>query len=153
MKTAVIFLGIALATFTNVTLAADFEQSFEEDNRHPQENFQKSSSNISAGFETSTLKDIDLISSISNLPTAPVHKKTMEEIIAEDNLIIESNLTTAKNTFEDNAIEPVVDLSPISPEKTIEQIILEDSQITESPVLNTKNLILIGTSKEILSLQ
>ena len=77
----------------------------------------------------------------------------MEEIIAEDNLIIESNLTTAKNTFEDNAIEPVVDLSPISPEKTIEQIILEDSQITESPVLNTKNLILIGTSKEILSLQ
>lgn len=154
MKTSIIYLGIALVTFTNVALAVDFEQSFEEEHRNPQGQTQK---NITpeeiTGPDTSAAKNYDFTSNTFDLPTVPAYQKTMEEIIAEDKQIIESDLATENNKWEDYSTTLVLELQPVATEKTIEEIILQDSQIIESPVVNTTKQMIVGTSKEIQSLQ
>lgn len=154
MKTSIFYLGIALVTFTNVALAVELEQSLDEDHRNPERQNQKNTTSEGiAGFETSVAKIYDFTSNPSDLPTVPVYQKTMEEIIAEDKQIIESDLATVNNKWDDYSNTLVLELQPVAAEKTIEQIILEDSQIIESPVAITNKTILIGTSKEIQSLQ
>ena len=154
MKTSIIYLGIALGTFTNVALAVDFEQSFEEDHRNPQgQTPRNATSEGITGTDTSAAKNYDFTSNASDLPTVPVYQKTMEEIIAEDKQIIESNLTTENNKWEDYSNTLVMELQPVATEKTIEEVILQDSQIIESPVVSPTKQMIVGTSKEILSLQ
>lgn len=152
MKTSIIYLGIALVTFTNVALAVDFEQSFEEDHRNPQAQTQKNAtSEIIADSDTTTAKNHDLASITSDLPLVPVYEKTMEEIIAEDYLITEGVFSA--NQIEEHTINISIDSFPTTIEKPIEEIILEDQQIIENQNNNIKFPIIIGNTKEVLSLQ
>lgn len=152
MKTSIIYLGIALVTFTNATRALDLEQSFEDENRNPQQTVQTASTSESiladSGRNGENLKSVEL-----DLPIAPVYQKTIEEVMAEDSQIIESLITTKQIAEESTLTEIIFRLTPVPAEKTIEQTILEDSQIIESPMLTTMSPVMTGTFKKTESLQ
>jgi len=144
MKKSVIYLGIALLTFTNVITALAQQTFFEEEtlvqtvtankllssNTHNNGLFEKRNENYN---EKTTITNEETI-------VVPVYEKTMEEIIAENNQIIESSLSTAEYLEETNAQDfPIIisaEESPVDYEKVMEERILKDNQIIENQLSN-----------------
>ncbi|ESU21007.1 hypothetical protein FCR2A7T_07800 [Flavobacterium cauense R2A-7] len=144
MKKSIIYSGIALLTFTNV-ITALAQQSFLKDegltqtvaanklvssNKHNSNPFEKRNGNDNETPATSNEETI----------LVPVYEKTIEEIIAENNRIIESNLSTEEyreeTTTEDFPIIITAEESPVNYEKVMEERILQDNQIIESQLSN-----------------
>lgn len=66
-------------------------------------------------------------------PVYPVNEKTIEEVIAENNAIIESNLSNDAHSLDFVAIETAFSRGD---ERTIEEVIAEDNAITENSLSN-----------------
>lgn len=147
MKKSIIYFGITVILFSNVISALNCQQSFNNEDRSLTQNI-PSNENIEATVngtasiaKKSTGKGGDTASVISEELVVNPYQKTMEEIIAENNQIIESNLL---NQVEEPVTEDdQVSLSLISAEvgpvyntKSTEEIIMEDRQIIESPIFN-----------------
>jgi len=167
MKKSIIYLGIALVTFSNVASALNSQQSLlKEDLGLTQrvQSIQILDANTSGGGNDSikkrnTKKGGDPISIDSESIGFSSYTKTTEEIIAENNQITENNISNdvvftcngksiplADNLIIDSIIS--ADISPVCVEKTMEQIILEDSQIIENPILNVVKPINLRKSKK-----
>ena len=145
MKSSIIYLGIALVTFSNVITATG--QQSDINNRLVQLAFvdgnikeHRSSSEIIKNEKT-------LISSETDLITVPTYQKTMEEIIAENNQITENVLNVTPT--EKTEIEVILEMNRINNEKTIEEIISEDNLITENEFANNKQPVAVIKPKEL----
>jgi len=147
MKKSIIYLGIAVILFSNVISALNCQQSFNNEyfgltqNIPSIQNTDATANGNSLIGKKSTGVGGDNSNIISEEIVVNPYQKTMEEIIAENNQIIESDLpkeVTETTSEEDEQIR----LSIISAqgsvcsEKTTEEIIMEDRQIIESPVFN-----------------
>ena len=151
MKKSIIYLGIALLTFTNV-ITALAQQSFIKEEGLAQttaSNKIQSSNSFEKSNNNNSGNPVNKNEETVNIPT---YQKTIEEIIAENNQIIESNLSTEEYLEERNAEDfPIIisaEKSPVNYEKVMEERILQDSQIIESPVLNAITPIVSGKSKK-----
>jgi len=135
MKKSIIYLGIALVTFTNVALALDFQQSSNDESLNVAQTAQSTES-----LEPSSNEGGDPASINPETIVVPTYQKTMEEIIAENNQIIESTLsleqTASLSIAEDNQIDISIEITSVSSEEAMAERILQDSQIIESTVLN-----------------
>ena len=143
MKKSIIYLGIALVTFTNVALALDFQQSQEQENLNPTqttfatENLESDTNNVGKvnRSEGGNQKEVN-----PETITFPTYQKTIEEVIAENNLIIESDLsleqTTEESIAEENLLAILTEVNTQNSEEVMAERIFQDSQIIESPVLN-----------------
>jgi hypothetical protein len=148
MKKSIIYLGIAVLTFSNV-ISALAQHSFIKGESLTQ----TVSSNASSDGNTNGNPLVERRNSnnssngedtSSNDPATIIYtpyQKTIEEIIAENNQIIESTISpeqnTEENSTEDNQIDIAIEVSPVSTEKAMEERIIQDMQIIESSVLNT----------------
>lgn len=120
MKSSITFLALALVAFTNVTLASNSElkannylTSFE--------NIQdKSELTLSKFKRVSSEEAGSLSSEIENLK----HKRTIDEIIAEDIKVIESNVSVVETDCPD--------IESLKHQKTIDEIIADNLQVIES---------------------
>lgn len=111
MKNSIFTIGIAFLAFTNVALASGADKNTQNALTHN-------------GIVTCT--GGDLVTAPQTLIDGK-YEKTMEDIIAEDNRIIESDIADTGNH----------ELEPVLRGKTIEEIIAEDNQIIESNVSTT----------------
>lgn len=164
MKKSIIYLGIAVVAFTNITSALNRQQSFNTEYFSLTQAIQSDESTDAAtigmdSIEKETGKAKADVTGIN--PETIVSKpytKTMEEIIAENNQIIESVLLDELAVQTDETVitaEDQIILSIISAEggpvyttKSTEEIILEDSRIIESPVTNAIPLCAIKKSNK-----
>lgn len=138
MKKSIIYLGIALVTFSNVITALAQQSFIKGDcltqtassdpivNKHTLDNH-----SIEARI---TSEDEDQANSSLELISITTHQKTVEEIIAENNLIIDSPIVTDQYDLG-NQIDISIEDSPVTNDKTIEERILQDSQIIDSQIL------------------
>ena len=110
MKKSIIFLGLVALSFTNANAATEFEEQ------------------VLDQLESATLLYNNVVENETNTDTAifdpnsvikSTYVKTVEDVIAENKLIIEGQ-------------EEVV--QPLSIETTIEDRIIEDNQIIESTI-------------------
>ncbi|KGO86903.1 hypothetical protein [Flavobacterium suncheonense] len=149
-KSSIIYLGIALTAFTNVALALEFQQvSLNEELVSGQT--QQSKENLTAvttedhSRERGKGNESEKTSQFhQDLVVFNPYKKSMQEIIAEDNLIIENaivkeaDFSAALTTVEENKSLDELLLAQVYPRysvKTPEEIIDEDRKITERPVV------------------
>ncbi|CAM3717859.1 hypothetical protein FSS13T_25790 [Flavobacterium saliperosum S13] len=151
MKKSVIYLGIALLTITNV-ISALAQQSFIKEESLAQTVTSRTNSVENALDNRSserrdTNEDREAANGNMEIIAVTAYQKTMEEIIAENNLIIESTILTEQDV-EDNQLDISIDASPFTSEKTIEERIQQDSQIIESPILNAVQPISLAKSKK-----
>ncbi|MEW5676186.1 hypothetical protein ABGT15_07720 [Flavobacterium enshiense] len=154
MKKSIIYLGIALVAFTNV-ISALAQQSITNDSStqivQSNENLEGSTSDASSK-EKNTTGVGNPVRFEPETIEVPVYQKTMAEIIAENNQIIESNMpyeqTTDENRATADTVNALIDFYPICTEKTMEEIILEGNQIIESPALNTIELLALEKPKK-----
>ncbi|MCG2611144.1 hypothetical protein LZZ90_06460 [Flavobacterium sp. SM15] len=134
MKTSIIYLGIALLTFSNVIPALS-QESFIKGESLAQKVSSTQSKSRNASEEVSIKRNSNAEQNVVSFDpeaiAAPAYEKTIEEIIAENNLITESSLLAELNA-DKNQIEVKIDGIPSNFEKTTEERILEDSQIIES---------------------
>lgn len=152
MKKSIIYLGIAVVAFTNVTSALSSQQSFNTEYLSLTQTVQSEQTTDATttgndSLEKKSGKECGGSSSINpeTIVSTP-YTKTMEEIIAENNQIIESEISndllekaSEESIVEDNQIIDVTlggEVGPLYSEKTTEEIIMEDSQIIESPIFN-----------------
>lgn len=162
MKNSIIYLGLALVTFTNVISASNARQSIIR-------NEVSSSKNKEYAAEVIDSKKIGTEVSAYNYSTGKVFspieeeaifnpdmvlhtdsQKSIEEIIAENNTIIESSISNEISFLylekspeeivaEDNQIIQSTisnEISFLYLEKSIEEIIAQDNQIIESTISN-----------------
>ncbi|MET0759917.1 MAG: hypothetical protein ABWZ56_05825 [Flavobacterium sp.] len=132
MKNSIIYLGIALLTITNSITASNVRQSFIKNDASFFSNKEYSAEIIdskeivteTSNGNYSTIKVFSLVedTAIFNPDTIVfnAYERTIEEIIAENNKIIESSISN--------------EVSFLYIEKPIEEVIAENNQITESPV-------------------
>ncbi|ESU26704.1 hypothetical protein FLJC2902T_26790 [Flavobacterium limnosediminis JC2902] len=151
MKKSIIYLGIAALTFINVS-AFNCQQLFDIEHLG---SIQTVQSDQSSGVTTNGNDSAETITDKKggdpprNNPEIigiESYAKSMEEIIAENNQIIESTISneiaeneTAEIPSADNqVIDDIIlaEVGPVYSEKTMEEIIQQDSQIIESPLLN-----------------
>lgn len=132
MKNSIIYLGIALVTFTNVLSAANVDQSFTQDD------FKAAQTILSDQEALLASNDVDIKDSVNAEDPTLIHmeslaftsyEKTMEEVIAENNQITESSISN-EMTF-------------LFIEKSMEEIIAEDNKIIDSPVTSEVSLLYI----------
>lgn len=152
MKKSIIYSGIALLTFTNVITVLAQQSFIKEDtwaqtaavnkttkhntyNRMPFEKGNGNNSNKS-------------VSSFEETIMVPVYGKTMEEIIAENNQIIESTILTEQYA-QDNQLNITIDAFPINNEPEMVEKILQDRQIIEDPILNPIQPTVLTKSKKL----
>lgn len=139
MKKSVIYLGIALVTFTNVISALGQQSHDKESLMQIVQSNENLDGNVHGNdaVETNSSKDGNPAGLAPETIELPTYKKTTEEIIAENNLIIENSISSEEITNENTADDYMENLStdfyPLNNEKTTEEIILQDMQITESP--------------------
>ncbi|ESU22765.1 hypothetical protein FEDK69T_20260 [Flavobacterium enshiense DK69] len=137
MKKSIIYLGIALITFTNV-ISALGQQSHNNDGLTQ---IVQSNENVEGhvqGNDVTERNSNKAGNPVGIEPTTieiPTYEKTITEIIAENNQIIE-NTIPFEETTEDYLANLSSDFYPLDNEKTMEDIILQDNQIIESPVVN-----------------
>lgn len=155
MKKSIIYLGLALVTFTNVTLALNCQQSFVNEDfnltqeQQPGKNFQRTVTEDHSRDRKGGKESEKQNSDHAELVVFNPYEKTVEEIIAEDMQIIENAISnevqsTATGLSEtDLSDEAIVVESIIALENcravngpTIEQVIAEDSKIVEGTVVN-----------------
>nr|WP_294937769.1 hypothetical protein [uncultured Flavobacterium sp.] len=142
MKKSIIYLGIALVTFSNVALALDFQQSFNEENQAPQTNERLApgiNKNVTSGQKSSAEGGRDLESVSPEIIGFKPYEKTAEEVIAENNQITESvlsNEVTEEISLQDiQTIDVIsIEIAPVCSEKSMEDRILQDSLIIESAI-------------------
>ncbi|MGX7668230.1 hypothetical protein [Flavobacterium pedocola] len=137
MKNSIIYLGVALVTLTNVIQALG-QQSFSKGDSlaqtvHYSKNFD-GNTNGAFSIKRNVNEGGNPVSANSEIITVPAYTKTVEEIIAENNQIIES-ATSTEQTTEDTLLDLTIDAAPVSDEQVLEERIEQDSQIIESPVL------------------
>lgn len=149
MKTSIIYLGIALITFSNVIPALSQEsfikgeslaQTVSSNQSKDRNSFEAASNNSNSN------KEQDVVSFDPETIAAPTYQKTIEEIIAEDNQITEGAISS-ELTSKESQIVVEIDGIPTSTEKTTEERILEDSQIIESPLSTTNQLAVVVKSR------
>jgi hypothetical protein len=152
MKNQIIYLGIALVLFANVSSASNhlknvsglINQKALKVNENLQENFKLTSEPIKQIF--SVIIEEPLLNLEKSINTA--FNYSIQEIIIADNKIIES--VTAENTeliYIEKSIEEVIlsdnqiiesnidnEVRPIYLEKTIADFIAEDNQIIDSNI-------------------
>lgn len=116
MKTTIIFLGLAALTFTNTKAANEFKSQDLEQQELTTLNVQNMQEFSNCIVENNT-KDTIIFNPTSVIKT--IYVKTVEEIIAENKLITESQEET---------------IQPLSIETTLEDRITEDNQIIESSI-------------------
>ncbi|ESU18626.1 hypothetical protein FCR2A7T_29260 [Flavobacterium cauense R2A-7] len=153
MKKSIIYLGIAVILFSNVISALNCQQSFNNENLSLTQNIQSIENTDATIGKNSTGGGGDTSSVISDEIVVNPYQKTMEEIIAENNQIIESDLpneVTETTSEEDEQIRlSIISVQgPVYTEKTTEEIIMEDRQIIESPVFNEIPLYAIKKSSK-----
>lgn len=151
MKNSIIYLGIALVTFTNAALAVDFQQSYTDENlitaNAAQTIVSVGENNGKSSYKAATSKDKD--AETITLDIATPYQKTIEEVIAENNQIIESEDSyTANENLNEALFGETVSGEPQFSEQTIEERILQDSQIIESPLLNAIEINNQGIAKK-----
>jgi hypothetical protein len=153
MKKSIIYLGIALVTFTNVALAFDFQQSEDlslTNKIQSNERLDVSANSKKAIVRKGTKIGGDPATVAPEIISFQPYKKSMEEIIAENNQIIESStpeeIVTKDCQIDASAI--VIEIEPSFTGKTMEEIILEDSKIIESTILIDAQAINVGKSKK-----
>jgi len=157
MKKSIIILGIAVLTFTNV-ISALAQQSFIQGDSMAQTT---TSSNASLTGKThgnpltekrSANEERDSENVNLEIIAVTAYQKTMEEIIAENNQIIESIVPTEQvaedNSSQENQINISIEGYSFNGEKAMEDVIAQDSQIIENPVLNASLPITLGKSKK-----
>lgn len=162
MKNSIIYLGIALLTITNSITASNVRQSFIKSDDSSLSIKEHSAAVIDSkeivpevvNSNYSTIKIFSLVedTAIFNPETVVfnAYERTIEEVIAENNKIIETDISnevsflyieksTEEIIAEDNQIiESTVsnEVQPLQIEKTIEEIITEDNKIIESTISN-----------------
>lgn len=153
MKKSIIYLGIAVVAFTNVTSALSSQQSFNNEYFSLTQSVQSEQSTDATttgndSIEKKSGKECGDAGSINpeTILSTP-YAKTIEEVIAEDNQIIESEISSdvVENASEESITidNQVIDMTissevgPLYSKKTTEEIIMEDSLIIESPIFNT----------------
>ncbi|WP_313804153.1 hypothetical protein [Flavobacterium sp.] len=139
MKSSIIYLGIALITFSNVITATG--QQSEINNRLTQLAFADGNVKENRSSSETTKNEKALVSSEIELITFPTYQKTMEEIIAENNQITENVLNTTPT--EKTEIEVILEMNRINNEKTMEEIISEDNLIIENDFSNKQPIAVI----------
>ena len=145
MKTSIIYLGIALVTFTNVISALGQQQHNEDCLTQVVQSHEGSK-----GSQTDK-KEKTPIYFEPQIIEVPVYQKTMAEIIAENNQIIESTLIpeeTKKEIAYDDLLNFTIDNQPLVNEKTIEEVIEQNNQIIESPTSNKMYPIVLTKPKK-----
>lgn len=146
---SIIYLGIALGTFTNVALALNEQQaSFNEDSSQAStfqvvKNITISSTEDHSRERRGGKDNADVSNVQPDVIVFNPHEKTIEEVIAEDNLITEYALSktdfSAEQTKADESksLDELL-LAQVYPHysvKTAEEIIAEDSKIIERPFM------------------
>lgn len=145
MKKSFFYLGIAVILFSNVISALNCQQSFNNENRSLTQNIpsNKNTEVTVNGADSIEKKNTgqggESTGVISEELLVNLYQKTMEEIIAENNQIIESNQLNAVDepvTEDDQVSLSIIsaEVGPVYSKKTTEEIIMEDRQIIESPV-------------------
>lgn len=120
MKSSITFLALALVAFTNVTLASNSELKA-NDYLTSFENIQDKSELTLSKFKRVNSEEAGSLSSeIENLK----HKRTIDEIIAEDIKVIESNVSVVETDCPD--------IESLKHQKTIDEIIADNLQVIES---------------------
>ncbi len=114
MKTTIIFLGLVALSFTNANATTEFETQVLDQQESATLILETSSNN-----EVSNETDTAIFNPASVIETTYV--KTIEDVIAENKLITESQDETVQH---------------LSLETTIEDRIAEDNQIIESTISN-----------------
>ena len=147
---SIIYLGIALGTFTNVALALNEQQtSFNEDSNQAStlqviKNIAISSAEEHSRERRGGKHNADASNVQADVIVFNPYEKTIEEVIAEDNLITENALSgkTDFSTEQTKADESksldellLAQVYPLYSVKTAEEIIAEDSKIIERPVM------------------
>ncbi|UOK42378.1 MULTISPECIES: hypothetical protein [Flavobacterium] len=137
MKKSIIYLGIALVTFTNVISALGQQSQFKYSLTQIAQSNENSEGNVQGNDVTERKSNTDgnLVRIEPETIEIPTYKKNMAEIIAENNLIIE-NTIPSEETTEDYLANLSSDFYPLDNKKTMEEIILQDNQIIESPVVH-----------------
>lgn len=142
MKKSIIYLGIALVTFTNVISALGQQSQFNESLTQIAQSNENSEGNVqhNESKERKSSKDKNPVRFNPETIEIQTYEKTIEEVIAENNLIIENTPLFEKSTEENSAADyqanVLIDFYPIYTEKTIEETIQQDRLITESPEVN-----------------
>lgn len=116
---SITLLALALVAFTNVTLASTSEIKANH-NLTSFETIQNNSEVLLLKFKRVKEEAGQLSSDVENLK----HTKTIDEVIAEDLKVIESNPSETEFSEIEN----------LKRQKTIEEIIIEDMQVIESTV-------------------
>lgn len=151
MKKSIIYLGIALLTFTNV-ITALAQQSFIKEEGLAQMTASNKIQSNNPFEKRNNDNSGNPVSKNEETVSIPTYQKTIEEIIAENNQIIESNLSTEEYLEETNTEDfPIIitaEESPVDYEKVMKERILQDNQIIESQVLNAITPIVSGKSKK-----
>lgn len=114
MKTTIIFLGLVALSFTNANATTEFETQVLDQEESATLILETSNNN-----EVSNETDTEIFNPASVIETTYV--KTIEDVIAENKLITESQDETIQH---------------LSLETTIEDRISEDNQIIESTISN-----------------
>ena len=117
MKSTIIFLGLVALTFTNAKAANEFKSQDLDQQELTTLNVENTQEFSNCIVENNT-RDTVIFNPTSVIKT--IYVKTVEEIIAENKLISESQEETVQ---------------PLSLETTIEDKITEDNQIIESSIL------------------
>lgn len=112
MKTTIIFLGLVALSFTNANATTQFETQVLDQQESATLILDASSDN-----EVSNENDTAIFNPATVIET--VYVKTIEDVIAENNLVTESKEET---------------IQPLSLETTVEDRIAEDNQIIESTI-------------------
>lgn len=159
MKKSIIYLGIAVITFTNVISALNCQQSFNNEGLSWTETAQSNKNKATAASDNDSIEkkfgngDVDSANATPEITGFRPYQKTTEEIIAENNQIIESTIYTEiiplETITENYQIKDISVSIPVCNEKSIEDIILQDNQIIENAILNEVEYIGVVKSKKV----
>lgn len=146
-KSSILYLGIAMGTFTNVALALNYQQTSFNEEANQTSMLQSVKKFTAASGEDHSRDRIGGKENTAVTPEVIVfnpYEKTMLEIIVEDNLIIENAILNeidfpTKQTSDDESksLDELL-LAQVYPHycvKTAEEIIAEDCKIIERPIL------------------
>jgi hypothetical protein len=165
MKNSIIYLGILLVAFTNNSSASNAFRMTSADVNVNQQSITLSSKILSCEQNKFTLVEDTTVLNPETVIAANF-TRTIEEIIAENNQIIENKVTndatllytekTIEETIAENnqIIESTVDkvISFVYLDKSIEEIIAENNQIIESkPMVEVEPLYLPKTIGEVIA--
>lgn len=159
MKKSIIYLGIAVITFTNVISALNSQQSFNNEGLGWTKTTQSNKNKAVTASDNDSIEkelgngDVDSATATPEVTDFRPYQKTTEEIIAENNQIIESTIYSEiiplETITENYQIKDISISIPVYNEKSIDEIMLQDSQIIENAILNEVQFIDTVKSKKV----